>query len=114
MCPRNGGEFGFVPAAQQSANNEPTNVVPQLVKFSGVLVDDSGKPAAGIVGVTFSLYRDQEGGAPLWRETQNVQPDKVGHYSVMLGSSSSQGLPADLFAAGEPRWVGVQLQGQAE
>ena len=32
----------------------------------------------------------------------------------MLDSASSQGLPADLFTAGEPRWVGVQRQGQAE
>jgi hypothetical protein len=25
--------------------------------------------------VTFSLYKDSEGGAPLWMETQNIQPD---------------------------------------
>jgi hypothetical protein len=33
----------------------------------------NGKPLAGVVGVTFYLYKDQEGGAPLWLETQNVQ-----------------------------------------
>jgi hypothetical protein len=46
-----------------------------------------------VVGLTFSLYRDSEGGAPLWMETQNVQPDSGGHYTVMLGSTTSQGLP---------------------
>src|SRR6202050_5201877 len=32
----------------------------------------------------------------------------------MLGSTTSQGLPADLFASGEARWLGVQAQGQTE
>ena len=86
--------------AQQSPDN---TIVPQLVKFSGVLADSAGKPLTGIVGVTFSLYKDQQGGAPLWMETQNVQPDNTGHYSVTLGSGSSQGLSTDQFAAGEPR-----------
>jgi hypothetical protein len=75
---------------------------------------DSSKPLAGTVGVTFSLYKEEQGGAPLWVETQNVQPDNHGHDTVMLGSASSQGLPADLFTAGEPRWIGVRPQGQTE
>jgi trimeric autotransporter adhesin len=97
----------------QSTNSSNT-VVPMLVQFSGVATDGNGKPLTGIVGVTFSLYQEQQGGAPLWIETQNVQPSATGHYSVMLGSSTSQGLPANLFASGEARWLGVQVQGQAE
>jgi hypothetical protein len=91
-----------------------SGIVPPVVKFGGVLTDASGKPVTGTAGVTFALYKDQEGGAPLWMETQNVQPDKTGHYSVMLGATSSHGLAGDLFVSGEPRWLGVQLQGQAE
>jgi hypothetical protein len=91
-----------------------SGIVPPVVKFGGVLTDASGKPVTGTVGVTFALYKDQEGGAPLWMETQNVQPDKTGHYSVMLGTTSTHGLAGDLFVSGEPRWLGVQLQGQAE
>ena len=91
-----------------------SGIVPQVVKFGGVLTDVNGKSLTGTVGVTFALYKDQEGGAPLWMETQNVQPDKAGHYSVMLGSATSQGLPATTFASGEARWLGVQVQGQAE
>src|SRR5579863_2753065 len=91
-----------------------SGIVPPVVKFGGVLTDASGKPVTGTVGVTFALYKDQEGGAPLWTETQNVLPDKTGHYSVMLGATSSHGLAGDLFVSGEPRWLGVQLQGQAE
>jgi hypothetical protein len=47
-------------------------------------------------------------------ETQNVQPDKNGRYSVALGSTTNQGLPTSLFVSGEARWLGVQAQGQAE
>jgi trimeric autotransporter adhesin len=96
--------------AQQSTDV----TVPTLVNFSGTLTDVNGKPLTEIMGVTFYLYQDQQGGAPLWMETQNVQPDRMGHYSVMLGSTTSQGLSPDLFASGQARWLGVQAQGQEE
>jgi hypothetical protein len=89
-------------------------VVPQFVNFSGVLTDLNGQPLTGVTGVTFSLYKEETGGAALWLETQNVQPDKTGHYKVMLGSTASTGLPADIFVAGQARWLGVQAQGQSE
>ena len=59
--------------------------LPRLVKFSGTLKDINGNPLTTITGVTFALYSQQSGGAPLWLETQNVQPDKSGRYTVMLG-----------------------------
>jgi hypothetical protein len=99
--------------AQQMAPS-PNATVPAVVQFGGVLRDETGKPMSGVVGVTFLLYRDQQGGAPLWLETQNVQPDKTGHYSVMLGSTGSHGLPTDIFVAGEARWLAVQAQGLPE
>src|SRR5580704_3036033 len=97
-----------------TAGQGATVIVPPLVNFSGVLTDGNGKPLDGVVGVTLYLYKDSQGGSPLWMETQNVQPDKVGHYKVMLGSTTTQGLPAELFASGEARWLGVQVQGQEE
>ena len=50
-----------------------SGIVPPVVKFGGVLTDVNGKPLAETTGVTFSLYKDQQGGAPLWVETQNIQ-----------------------------------------
>jgi hypothetical protein len=70
-------------------------VVPGVVKFGGILNDAAGKPLTGTVGVTFFLYKEQSGGTPLWMETQNVQPDRNGHYSAMLGSATNHGMPAD-------------------
>jgi len=101
-------------SAQQPAAGAATQIVPPLVNFSGALTTTNGKAATGMVGLTFSLYKDAEGGAPLWVETQNVQPDKTGHYSVQLGAASSNGIPMELFTAGEARWLGVQQQGAAE
>jgi hypothetical protein len=102
--------------AQQSepAASAANAAVPTLVRFSGTLADVKDKGPASVIGVTFCLYKDSQGGAPLWMETQNVQPDKNGRYTVMLGSTTSQGLPPDLFVSGEARWLGVQVQGQAE
>jgi hypothetical protein len=60
--------------AQTAAVNP---VVPDIVNYNGALTDASGKPLTAISGVTFSLYKDSEGGAPLWMETQNIQPDGV-------------------------------------
>jgi len=106
--------FAMTAVGQQSAANAAGAIVPPMVKFSGYLTDGSGKALTGTVGVTFYLYQEQTGGSPLWMETQNVQADSNGRYSVMLGSTTSQGLPSDLFIAGEARWVGVQAQGQTE
>ena len=97
--------------AQRAARD---SVVPTNVKFNSTLNDINGKPLTGTVGVTFLLYKEQTGGAPLWMETQNVQADRNGHYSVMLGSATSHGLPAEAFFVGEARWLGIQPSGQAE
>ena len=104
----------LVMAAQSAGSGPASAQVPLLVNFSGVLADVNGKPLSGMVGVTFSLYQEQQGGSPLWLETQNVQATKTGSYTVALGSASSQGLPANVFVAGEARWLGVRPQGQDE
>jgi hypothetical protein len=84
--------------------------VPHLVTFSGVLKDASGKPMTGTVTAAFSVYEFQEGGSPLWVETQAVRADAQGRYTVLLGATQPEGLPLDLFTTGKARWVGVQPQ----
>jgi hypothetical protein len=112
--------FCLLSSAQQAAvtnvgaTNSTNAVVPPLVKFSGTLNDVSGKPLTGVIGVTFALYKEEQGGAPLWLETQNITVDKSGHYTVMLGSTTSTGLPADIFVAGEARWLAIRPEGQEE
>jgi 6-phosphogluconolactonase (cycloisomerase 2 family) len=60
--------------------------------------------------VTFAIYKEQEGGAALWLETQNVELDEAGRYTVLLGATKSAGLPLELFLGGETRWLGAQVQ----
>ncbi|MGA9798333.1 MAG: hypothetical protein WBQ68_04955 [Terriglobales bacterium] len=84
--------------------------VPRLVRFAGVLKDAAGNPRTGTVGITFAIYSESTGGAPLWQETQNVHLDEQGHYAIMLGMTQITGLPAGLFASGDPRWLSVQAQ----
>jgi hypothetical protein len=94
---------------QTPAQLVPALPVPRLVKFAGVIKDEQGKPRTGAVGVTLAIYTEQEGGAALWLETQNVEFDEQGRYTVLLGATKSEGLPLELFTTGEPRWLGVQV-----
>jgi hypothetical protein len=108
----------FSATAQTSpANSGVSSVsaqVPHLIRFSGVAKDEIGKPLSGVLGITFALYKDEQGGAPLWLETQNVQADAAGHYTALLGSATEDGVPLDLFASGDARWLEVRGQGQLE
>ena len=99
-------------ASQAQTTNATT--VPRLVRYAGVARDLNGRVLSGIVGATFALYAEQTGGAVLWMETQNLQADSTGHYSVLLGSTKPDGLPAELFASEQARWIGVQIEQQAE
>jgi hypothetical protein len=103
--------FAQTPSGQLAVPSASTDV-PKLVKFSGTAKDESGKLMTGPVGITFSLYKDQQGGSPLWVETQNVQADGAGHYTAMLGSATTEGVPLEVFSSGEAQWLGVQIQGQ--
>ncbi len=88
--------------------------VPRLIRFSGVAKNAQGQPRSGVVGITFALYKEQEGGAALWLETQSVAADAQGQYAVLLGSTVAAGIPMEAFSGNEARWLGVQPEGQAE
>ena len=107
----------FAPQSFAQRSTTPTSgsaIVPSLVQFSGTLTDLNDKPITEVAGVSFSLYKDEQGGVPLWAEIQNVHPDETGHYSVALGSTTSTGLPTNLFVSGESRYLGVRIEGQNE
>jgi hypothetical protein len=103
-----------ITVAQSTTAADSSGAVPQLVKFGGVLKDQLGHARTGMIGITFALYKEQYDGAPLWLEPQNVEADNEGNYSVLLGSTKPEGLPMELFSNNEPRWLGVQVEGQAE
>jgi len=84
----------------------------QSVTFLGVATGPDGKPRTGVAGVTFSLYKEERGGAPLWMETQNVNLDAMGGYTAQIGATRPEGLPIGLFASGQVRWLEIQVDGE--
>lgn len=96
------------------AQTQAISWLPRLVRVGGTAKDFNGNLLSGVVGITFSLYSAPTGGAALWLETQNVTADGSAHYTVLLGSTKHDGLPAELFTSEQARWVGVQISGQAE
>ena len=94
--------FGSMIGAQQPG------AVPRLIRYDGVYHNTSQQAQSGAVGVTFSIYSEQLDGTPLWSEIHNVQPGKDGNYSILLGSTRSEGMPMDLFTTAEPRWLEVE------
>lgn len=106
--------FSSVSGQQPQKAASAVGIVPRLVRFAGSVKDGGGTPQTGVAGITFSLYTEEEGGAALWMETQNVQLDASGHYRVLLGATRSDGLPAELFSSGEARWLGVQVGSMPE
>lgn len=82
-------------------------LVPRFIKFSGTLVDLAGKPMVGVTDVTFALYSDEGGGTALWYETQTIEADALGRYTVLLGVMHASGVPLELFTTGEAKWLGI-------
>ncbi len=106
-----------IPAFPQNATpnvaaSAPT-AVPPLIPYSGTVETGAGKQPAAEAAITFLIFKDQQGGEPLFTETQTVAVDAIGHYKAQLGATLPQGIPIDLFATGEARWLEVQVTGEA-
>ena len=80
-------------------------MVPQQVPHGGKIADRTG----ATVEAEFRIYAAQEGGEPLWTETQQVTVAQDGSYTVLLGGASPSGLPQAVFAVGAARWLGVSV-----
>ena len=90
----------------------PSATVPRLIRFSGTMRDASGTPMSGAIAIRFALYDSQTGGILLWSERQTVQCNEGGHYSVLLGATQPEGLPMELFASRQARWLGITPEGE--
>ena len=86
--------------------------VPRLITITGVYRPADGKPAANTETVTLSIYADEQGGAPLFQETQQVTLDDRGRYSVVLGAAHADGIPPSVFSSGQ--WLGTVFERPGE
>ncbi len=78
-----------------------------IVRWTASLPEAAGKT----VEMRFDLFENQAGGVSLWGETQRVTVGADGKYTVLLGATTPEGLPATLFAVGEARWLEAKLAG---
>ena len=106
-----------LPAAPQNAAlniaaSAPT-AVPPLIPYSGAVNTLADQRSPANASVTFLIYKDEQGGEPVFAETQTVAVDVTGHYKAQLGATLANGIPLDLFANGEARWLEVQIPGQS-
>jgi hypothetical protein len=98
----------FAQSADAVAVPESAAAAPEsVVRWSSSLPESAGKT----VELKFDLYQNPAGGVSLWSETQTVKVAADGKYTVLLGVTTPEGLPATLFAAGEARWVEAKLAG---
>ena len=112
-------ELPWAAAQTTAAPTTPTpmaasaaTAVPPMIPYSGTALDTRGNALTGEDVVTFLIYKSEQGGEPLFAETQTVIRDRSGQYKVQLGASLSNGIPIDLFASGEARWLEVQIAGE--
>ena len=77
--------------------------IPEKMTFQGVLADSSG-PLTGTHTLGFKIYESPTGGSPLWEESQTVNLDQYGSFSVILGSENPLNIPFD-----RPYFIGVSV-----
>ena len=82
--------------------------VDRLLRISGAMSGQA--PPRQVAQVLFGIYDAEANGAPFWQEVQTLTIGPSGAYTVLLGATSADGVPVELFASGEPRWLSVQGQ----
>jgi hypothetical protein len=102
------------PQESQSASPSVAATVPRLIRISGTARDAANQALTGSAPITFALYENQDDQTPAWQETQTVTLDSTGHYAVLLGGTTTDGLPLGIFSGGHARWLGVRPEGQVE
>jgi len=96
---------------------------PRLVPFQGLLTNLAGSPVSdGSYNLTFTLYADANSSIPHmgWTETHNGIGVAGGRFSVLLGTIRSLDNPdndpltADAVSFGQPLYLGIKVNADAE
>src|SRR5262245_57387195 len=96
--------------AQTTATSQS---VPRLVTITGTFEPVDGQPARAVETITLTIYSEPAGGTALWQETQTIALDARGRYSLLLGATRADGIPADVFAAGA-QWLATRFDRAGE
>ncbi|MSP92056.1 MAG: hypothetical protein EXR79_09700 [Myxococcales bacterium] len=95
-------------AASNAAAAPPTTVA-----IEGALAAAGGGPVAdGNYKVTFAIYKDSQGGLPVWTEVNVPVAVKGGVFATVLGATTA--LEAKVIGAAPAAWLGVTVEPEAE
>jgi hypothetical protein len=97
----------------QSPQSDQNASVPRVVTITGTFRPADGRPAGSVEVATFSIYGDERSTTPLWQERQSVSIDEKGHYTVLLGLTQVDGVPAKVFESGA-QWLGTIFERAGE
>ena len=103
-----------VSAAPARGQSPTLTSLPPFVRVTGSFSPADGKPPAPVETMTLSIYGEATGGVPLWQETQKVAVNPDGRFTLLLGLTRPEGLPPELFASGEPRWLAIHVERPGE
>lgn len=84
--------------------------VPSRISYQGRLTNNLGQPVDSVTDITFILYEDSLGTAPVWTETQPSVKIANGLFTVLLGSINTN-LVAQF--EGKERWLGIKIGNSA-
>jgi hypothetical protein len=89
--------------------------VPRLIQVTGVFQPADGQAASAVEIVTVSIYAEPDGALPVWQERQSVAVEKTtGRFTLLLGASYPDGIPAEVFGAGQAQWMSVLFERAGE
>ena len=73
----------------------PTDPIPHVINYQGMLTDDLGTPITDNLDLTFRIFDAATNGNQEWTETQSHVPIVDGLFNVVLGSVNPVDLPFD-------------------
>jgi len=82
------------------------SAVPESINYQGILTDTSGRAVSGSKTVVFKIYESEQDATAIWSQTEVVNIDSNGFYSVELDVS---GLDFNV-----PYWLGINVEGTGE
>src|SRR5688500_14204671 len=98
-----------------AAQSTPSVTVPRLIQITGMFQPVDGQPPSAVEIVTLSVYREADGGLPVWQERQTVAIEKTtGRFTLLLGATDPAGSPAEVFASGDAQWMGLLIERTGE
>ncbi|MFW6069504.1 MAG: hypothetical protein ACOC9X_00545 [bacterium] len=105
------GLMGALPTYSQSGEPEAvapgnvTSAVGEAISYQGYLTDDDGERLSGTYAMIFRLYRQSNGGAPVYESASMNVTVEEGLFEVAFDA------PQGVFDGG-PLWLGIEVEGE--